>query len=176
MKIVVVVDVQNDFTYGVLGSPEAANAIGNMLEPLMSIGDNDFVIFTRDTHGEHYLDTREGKNLPVPHCIYGTNGWQVVESVDACVCKRQKMYVNKPIFGSYNLIHEVTELVDMYNADEIELFGFCTDICVISNALMLRSAFPEMKIVVRENCCAGVTPEKHAAAIEVMKSCQIDIV
>lgn len=176
MKITVVVDVQNDFVYDALGSADAANAIGNIMETLMQVDKTDFVIFTRDTHGKNYMDTREGRNLPVPHCIYGTHGWDVVESVDACVCKMQKMYINKPIFGSYNLINTISEMIDMYNADEVELFGFCTDICVISNALMVRSAFPEIKVTVRENCCAGVTPEKHAAAIEVMKSCQIEIV
>lgn len=176
MKITVVVDAQNDFVYGVLGSCEASDAVGNMLEVLMQVEENDFVIFTRDTHGEHYLDTQEGRNLPVPHCVYGTEGWQIVNSVDTCVCKHQKMYINKPIFGSYNLVDTISEMIDMYNADEIELFGFCTDICVISNALMLKSAFPEVHISVRENCCAGTTEANHAAAIAVMKSCQIAIV
>ena len=177
MKIVIVVDVQNDFTYGALGSPEASDAIPNIIDQLSSLEKHDIVIFTRDTHGKHYLDTQEGKNLPVPHCIYGTEGWEIVESVQKAVAPTQHpVFVNKPIFGSYNLIDMIADYIDAYSVDEVEIFGFCTDICVISNALMIKSAFPEMKITIRENCCAGVTPEKHAAAIEVMKSCQIDIV
>lgn len=176
MKIYVVVDVQNDFTYGALGSPEASDAIGNILERLMQIEKSDKVIFTRDTHGAHYLETQEGRNLPVPHCIYGTHGWEVVECVNDAVPKIQRHYVNKRIFGSYELVEVVGDYIDMYGADEVELFGFCTDICVISNALMLKSAFPELHVQVNANCCAGVTPTKHEAALEVMKSCQIEII
>lgn len=177
MKIVVVVDVQNDFTDGALGSPEALAAIPNIMDQLMgSVEPTDRVIFTRDTHGKHYLDTQEGKNLPVPHCIYGTPGWEIVSGVDDCVSKSQREYINKPIFGSYNLIDAIDEYINIYSADEVEIFGFCTDICVISNALMIKSAFPEIKVRVIANCCAGVTPAKHEAALEVMRSCQIEVI
>lgn len=176
MKIVVVVDVQNDFVYGALGSLEASDAIPNIIDQLSDLDKHDVVIFTRDTHGKHYLDTQEGKNLPVPHCIYGTEGWEVVPSVSAAVPLVQKMYINKPIFGSYQLIEQIADYIDNYAADEVEIFGFCTDICVISNALMIKSAFPEIKVRVIADCCAGVTPAKHEAALEVMRSCQIEVI
>lgn len=176
MKIVVVVDVQNDFVDGVLGSPEAVTAMKSIIDRLMQVRKEDFVIFTRDTHGEHYLDTQEGKNLPVPHCIYRTEGWQIADFVDDIVLHEQRMYINKPIFGSYNLINAIADQIDMTSVDEVELFGFCTDICVISNALMIKSAFPEVKVKVNAECCAGVTPAKHEAALEVMRSCQIEII
>lgn len=176
MKIVVVVDVQNDFVYGSLGSLEASDAVSNIIDQLSDIDKNDIVIFTRDTHGNHYFDTQEGRNLPVPHCVYGTEGWEVLQSVHTCVPLEQKRYVNKPIFGSYKLIDMIAEDIETTSVDEIEIFGFCTDICVISNALMIKSAFPEVKVRVISDCCAGVTPAKHEAALEVMRSCQIEVV
>lgn len=176
MKIVVVVDVQNDFVDGVLGTPEAQAAIKDIIDRLMQVRKEDFVIFTRDTHGEHYLDTQEGKNLPVVHCVYRTPGWQIADNIDDIVLSEQRMYINKPIFGSYTLIEEIADQIDMTSVDEVELFGFCTDICVISNALMIKSAFPELKVKVNAACCAGVTPAKHEAALEVMRSCQIEII
>ena len=176
MKIVVVVDVQQDFVYGALGSAEAQAAMKNIIDRLMQVRKEDFVIFTRDTHSEHYLDTQEGKNLPVVHCVYRTPGWQIADNIDDIVLSEQVQYVNKPIFGSYELIADIEDIRNAFDVDEVELFGFCTDICVISNALMIKSAFPEMKVKVNAACSAGVTPAKHDAALEVMRSCQIEII
>lgn len=176
MKIVVVVDVQRDFVYGALGSVEAQTAMKDIIDRLMQIDANNKVIFTRDTHEENYLETQEGKNLPVPHCIYGTLGWQIADRIDNIPLSGQVQYVNKPIFGSYELIADIEDIRSEFDVDEVELFGFCTDICVISNALMIKSAFPELKVKVNAACCAGVTPAKHEAALEVMRSCQIEII
>lgn len=176
MKIIVVVDVQQDFVYGALGSTAAQTAMKDIINRLMQIGVADKVIFTRDTHEKNYLETQEGKNLPVPHCIYGTLGWQIADHIDDIPLSDQVQYVNKPIFGSYELIADIEDIRSVFDIDEIELFGFCTDICVISNALMIKSAFPEMKVKVNAACCAGVTPAKHEAALEVMRSCQIEII
>lgn len=176
MKIIVVVDVQRDFVYGALGSAEAQAAMKDIIDRLMQIDFDDKVIFTRDTHAENYLDTQEGKNLPVSHCIYGTFGWQIADNIDDIPLSHQVQYVNKPIFGSYELITDIEDICSAFDVDEVELFGFCTDICVISNALMIKSAFPELKVKVNAACCAGVTPAKHEAALEVMRSCQIEII
>lgn len=176
MKIVVVVDVQRDFVYGALGSTEAQTAMKDIIDRLMRVDVDDKVIFTRDTHEENYLETQEGKNLPVPHCIYGTLGWQIADRIDDIPLSDQVQYVNKPIFGSYELIADIEDIRSAFDVDEVELFGFCTDICVISNALMIKSAFPELKVKVNAACCAGVTPAKHEAALEVMRSCQIEII
>ena len=176
MKIVVVVDVQNDFVYGALGSAEAQATMKNIIDRLMQVRPADFVIFTRDTHNENYFDTQEGKNLPVLHCVYNTEGWRLADNIDDIVLAEQVAYINKPIFGSYELIEDMKSYLKAFNVTEIELFGFCTDICVISNALMIKSAFPELKVQVNAECCAGVTPAKHEAALEVMRSCQIEII
>lgn len=176
MKIIVVVDVQHDFVYGTLGSTEAQTAMKDIIDRLMQVRKEDMVIFTRDTHDERYMDTQEGKNLPVAHCIYRTPGWQIADNIDDIVLSEQVRYINKPIFSSYQLIDDINVLSSSYDIDEVELFGFCTDICVISNALMVKSAFPEIKVKVNSACCAGVTPAKHEAALEVMRSCQIEVI
>ena len=124
----------------------------------------DRIIFTRDTHEENYLDTAEGKKLPVIHCIKGTDGWQIIPELEAEGCE----YIDKPTFGWLNW-------GGFGEHDEIELVGVCTDICVVSNALILKAMYPEAVISVDAGCCAGVTPEKHEAALETMKSCQIDV-
>lgn len=157
-KVLIVIDMQNDFVIGTLGNKEAQAKI-------KEYGDcGDWMIFTRDTHGENYLDTPEGKKLPVKHCINGTEGWQIVPGLEVENCE----YIDKPTFGWLNW--EGFGL-----NDEIELVGVCTDICVISNALILKAKYPEATISVDASCCAGVTPEKHNAALETMKSCQIDV-
>ena len=166
-KILIVVDMQNDFVTECLGTAEAQAIVPNVkrkIEEYISRGDQ--VIFTRDTHHKNYLDSHEGKYLPVPHCIEGTHGWQIVSEIDNPEC----MHLNKLTFGymGWDLRLE--------NPSEIELIGVCTDICVVSNALILRAMFRNIDITVDASCCAGVTPEKHKAALEVMKSCQINVI
>ena len=135
---------------------------------MKSINNGEEIIFTRDTHYSNYLDTQEGKNLPVEHCINGTVGWNVLEGLETPNCH----YVDKNTFGW----DQWKETLGKFNFDEVELIGVCTDICVVSNALLIKALFPETKITVDASCCAGVTPEKHKAALEVMKSCQINVI
>lgn len=164
-KVLIVIDMQNDFVTGSLGSRDAQAILPKVQAKIKEYADRgDRVIFTRDTHGENYLDTPEGKKLPVKHCIKGTEGWQVAPGLATEACE----YVDKPSFGwlGWN---------DFDEKDEIELIGVCTDICVVSNALILKARYPEAVISVDAGCCAGVTPEKHRAALETMKSCQIDV-
>ena len=167
-KILVVVDMQNDFIDGALGTPEAV-AIVPYVKELIE-GFNGKVLFTRDTHFENYMSTEEGRNLPVPHCIKGTDGWQIRAELDAL---RRTEAIDKLTFGS-------RELVDVLAAEgEIEsitFVGLCTDICVISNAMVVKAFFPEIPLLVDAKACAGVTPESHARALEAMKMCQIKIV
>ena len=167
-SILVIVDMQNDFVDGALGSPEAVA----ILEKVKAKRDGfaGKVYYTRDTHGEDYLATREGKYLPVPHCIKGSEGWQIVPSLTPRAGDR---VVDKPTFGS-------TELVELLLADNgsdpiesVTLVGVCTDICVISNAMLIKAALPEIDVVVDGSCCAGVSPESHDRALASMKTCQI---
>lgn len=166
MKYLIVVDMQNDFISGTLGSREAASIVPAVKE--LVEGFDGRIIFTRDTHFENYLDTREGRRLPVRHCIKDTDGWQI--------CDDLKPYattvVDKISFGST----ELSELISSTAApSEITLCGLCTDICVISNAMLLKAAFPETDIKVVASACAGVTPESHLNALSAMKAVQIDI-
>lgn len=181
-KILVVVDMQNDFIDGPLGTPEARAIVDNVCAKIRE-GEWDYIYYTMDTHFINtYSDTQEGKKLPVKHCIYNTPGWMLNKDVMlAIVPKEGYEKLEKSIFGSISLIGAVgylAEYVDEYPESDIELtlIGVCTDICVISNALLLKAHFPEMKIVVDASCCAGSTPEKHYMALEVMKSCQVDVV
>ena len=173
MKVLVVVDAQNDFITGPLGSQEARDAVPAIAKKIDAyLEATDLVVFTQDTHYDNYMNTNEGKFLPVPHCKENTWGWQVCSELD-CIAP----HISKFTFGCYDLPQELLLLASTCNETitEIELCGFCTDICVISNALILKSVFAPMgiDIVVDANACAGVTPEKHQAALEVMKSCQI---
>ena len=171
-KILVVVDAQNDFITGVLGNKEC-NVATNVIADEIRSGKYDDVIFTRDTHDENYLNTQEGKKLPVPHCIRNTEGWQIRNELDSL---RKTEPIDKETFGSTDL---AAELVAMNIDDEIgsiTFVGLCTDICVISNALLVKAALPEVPIIVDAACCAGVTPESHENALNAMKMCQIDIV
>ena len=167
MKVLIVVDMQKDFVDGALGSAEAV-AIVPTVKALIDGFDGE-VYFTRDTHFENYMSTEEGKHLPVPHCIKDTEGWQIVPALDAL---RTTQPIDKLTFGSKELIEL---LADKQGIESITLCGLCTDICVVSNALLLKAGFPEAEIAVRRDCCAGVTPEKHEAALETMASCQISI-
>lgn len=172
MKILIVVDVQNDFTHDVLGTPEARAAVPFIKTKIEEAEANkDIIIFTRDTHFDNYLDTLEGQKLPVPHCIKNTHGWQVIPEVDRPDC----LHVDKRTFGYTNWEITLTDVIDGKECDGIELCGFCTDICVISNALILRALYPNVKITVDPKACAGVAPVAHEAALMVMKSCQIDV-
>lgn len=176
-KILVVVDMQNDFIDGALGTKEAAAIVDNVVEKIKGY-EPDCIYATRDTHEENYMETQEGRNLPVSHCIRGTSGWEVAFRVAEAM--PQAVYVDKPSFGSTALAHEMAsvfrkECGGRAEELEIELVGLCTDICVVSNALLLKAAMPEVKISVDASCCAGVTPQSHEAALLTMKMCQIQV-
>ena len=164
MKYLIVVDMQVDFITGSLGSKFAETIVPNVVEKVKNYDGK--VIFTRDTHFADYMQTQEGKKLPVEHCIKDTDGWQICDELRPFV----DTVVDKKTFGSVDLP------VMIVDADEIELCGLCTDICVISNAMILKSTFPEVKITVDSKCCAGVTVESHNTALDAMKAVQIEIV
>ena len=170
-EILVVVDMQNDFVTGPLGTPEARTILPKVAEKVKNFPGR--VLFTRDTHEENYLESREGKALLVPHCIRGTRGWEICPELETL---RKEEPVDKPTFGSTGL-GEVLRAADQYGEKigKITLVGVCTDICVISNALLLRAFLPEAEIAVDAACCAGVTPESHQTALRAMKACQITI-
>ncbi len=170
-KILVVVDMQKDFIDGTLGSDEAQAVVRPVLEKMTSYQKSDIYV-TRDTHGEDYLQTAEGRKLPVVHCVKGTEGWQLHPEVEAGA--DQNHIIDKPTFGSLKLMELLREENEKETL-EIELVGLCTDICVVSNALLLKAAMPENEIRVDAGCCAGVTPESHASALETMKMCQIGV-
>lgn len=170
-KILVVIDMQNDFIDGALGTKEAENIVGKVVDKIHSYP-ADSIYATRDTHGETYLETSEGKYLPVKHCVEGTKGWQIREEVAAAM--PQAVMVDKPTFGSAHLADLLWEEAQKEEV-EIELAGLCTDICVVTNALLLKTRLPETKISVDASCCAGVTPKSHEAALTTMKMCQIEI-
>lgn len=163
-KTLIVIDMQNDFIDGSLGTDEAQAIVGNVRNKISEyVACGDRIIFTRDTHGDDYLNTPEGIKLPVKHCIKDTHGWQIADGLEVDGAE----IIDKPTFG-------YTGWGSM-KFDEIELVGLCTDICVVSNALILKALFPEVEIKVDASCCAGVTPETHRAALETMKMCQIDV-
>ena len=170
-KILVVIDMQNDFIDGALGTKEAVAIVDKVVK---KIEDFDGAIYvTYDTHFEDYMETNEGKNLPVCHCVRDTEGWQLNDKVKAALDKKESYTeVEKITFGSIDLPFVLAEENEMDDA-EIELVGLCTDICVVSNALILKANYPDTDIYVDSSCCAGVTPEKHQAALETMRSCQI---
>jgi nicotinamidase-related amidase len=177
-KILVIVDMQNDFVDAALGTKEAAAIVPAVCDKIKnSRADNALIFATKDTHSENYMQTREGRFLPVPHCIKGTPGWEFNPDVGAAL--EDARVIEKYSFGSLTLpdvISETLQIKGIAPKDaEIELIGLCTDICVVSNALILKSRFPETDIKVDAACCAGVTPEKHSAALETMRSCQIEI-
>ena len=168
MKALIVVDMQNDFIDGALGTKEAQKIICNVRHKIMEyVHSGDRIVFTRDSHFEDYLNTNEGKHLPVKHCIMGTDGWNIPYEIDI----ESYPHINKITFG-YTHWNEEDCLKD---CDEIELVGLCTDICVVSNALILKAMFPETKISVDASCCAGVTPDSHNAALLTMKMCQVEV-
>ena len=164
-KILIVVDMQNDFVSGSLGTAEARDIVTKLRAKLDSF-DGD-VIFTRDTHNEDYLKTNEGKHLPVEHCIKGSWGWEIIDELKPYV----KKVIDKPTFGSTELV----EYLKTKNYDSFELCGLCTDICVVSNALLIKANFYEAEVSVDSTCCAGVTVNSHNSALETMKMCQIEV-
>ncbi len=167
MKLLVVVDMQADFIDGSLGSPMAAAIVPHVVQKVKNYDGK--VMFTRDTHTENYLSTQEGRKLPVTHCIKDTDGWQICEELQPYA----DTVVDKPTFGSVDLPQAIRDLNE--TIDEIELCGLCTDICVISNAMLLKAAFPETPILVDGVCCAGVTEESHRVALQAMKAVQIEV-
>ena len=174
-KILVVVDMQNDFIDGALGTKEAQAIVENVVNKVKNFEGK--VFFTRDTHEENYMETREGRFLPVPHCIQDTEGWQLNKKVcEALDAKGKYCVIHKPTFGSLELIDAVAQRMEEETSTEVTLIGLCTDICVVSNAMLLKAAYPEMNIFVDASCCAGVTVESHRAALTTMKMCQIEVI
>ena len=163
-KTLIVVDMQNDFIDMALGTAEACTIVPAVKAKIEAYAKNgDEILYTRDTHSENYLDTPEGKKLPVPHCIQGTKGWEIADGLYIEGCK----IIDKPNFGWPNWGAETLE--------EVEIIGLCTDICVVSNALMIKAIFPNAEVTVDSACCAGVTPETHKAALATMRMCQINV-
>lgn len=171
-KVLICIDMQVDFISGTLANESAKNIVDVIKNEMMS-GEYSNIVFTRDTHTENYLNTPEGQSLPVKHCIKGTEGWQIVPELVEGANWRLCSYFDKPTFGSIGLLSHIQSCGDF---DEVVLCGTCTDICVISNALILKTLKPDLKITVLGYACAGVTPEKHNAALDVMESCQINVV
>lgn len=171
-KILIVVDMQKDFVDGALGTAEAVAIVDNVVKKIENF-DGD-IIATYDTHNDNYTETQEGKNLPVPHCIKGSDGWELDSKVQAALDKKGFTAIEKPTFGSVDLPEYIRK---NYNADEIEieLIGLCTDICVVSNALLMKANFLETKVSVDASCCAGVTVDSHNAALLTMKMCQVNV-
>lgn len=168
-KALVVIDMQNDFIDGSLGTPEAQAIVLNVSERVKAaVQDGEKLIFTQDTHPKNYLQTAEGKKLPVEHCIKPSHGWAMNSSLIPYA--KDAVVLEKPTFGATGLPQHVAGF------DEITVIGLCTDICVISNAMLLKAFLPEAKICVDSKCCAGVTPKSHLRALEAMKMCQIDVI
>ena len=196
IKVVVVVDMQKDFIDGALGTPEAQKIVPLVAETIHQLADpNTAIIFTKDTHTDNYMNTLEGKNLPVPHCIEGTAGYGIVDEVfEAWLCHAQgenrymsgydaypvydenPIRVKKPTFGSVELQNILYDMNDRFEIEEITLMGVCTGICVLSNAILCKATLPEVPVNVVADCCACVTPESHKTALEAMKLCQINII
>ena len=171
-KILLVIDMQNDFINGALGTPEAEAIVGRVAEEIRKYPTEN-VIATRDTHTEDYLNTQEGRKLPVVHCVRGTPGWKLHPEIAAAL--KGAAIIDKPTFGSKELAEKLSLLSEQDDL-EVTLAGLCTDICVVSNALLIKAFLPETPVRVIADCCAGVTPESHQAALGTMRMCQIEIV
>lgn len=179
-KILVVIDMQNDFIDGSLGTPEAEKIVPNVVDKIKKyMDDGNKIYFTKDTHEKDYLDTEEGRKLPVEHCIEGTYGWQFNPEVEALLCEidqdSKNIVFEKNGFGSLRLAETIKREFKEEQSLEIELVGLCTDICVVTNALIIKTYMPDAAIKVDSSCCAGVSPKSHEEALNVMKMCQIDI-
>lgn len=171
-KLLLVIDMQTDFVDGALGTAEAVAIIPNVLREIAKYEKAD-IIATRDTHPDEYMETREGRHLPVPHCIKGTDGWQIhpaiASAIDGC------LVIDKPTFGSTALCEHIVKLAKDEDIS-VTLVGLCTDICVVSNAMLIKAALPEIEVTVVADACAGVTPDTHSAALTTMKMCQINVI
>ena len=179
MNVLVVVDMQKDFIDGALGTQEAQSIVDNVVNRIKN-SQNELILFTQDTHGADYLNTPEGQKLPVPHCIKNTPGWEINPQVLQAweshpnTIKASNHFFEKPVFGSVDLVAFLQ--CQGPKIDGIEILGVCTDICVISNAIMIKNVIPSIKVSVNQSCCAGVTPQSHAEAINTMVMCQIDVI
>ncbi len=172
MNVLIVVDMQNDFIDGALGTKEAKEIVPKAAEKIKSFDGR--VIATRDTHEENYLDTQEGRKLPVKHCIRGTAGWEIRSEIQELI---RELPMDKLTFGCLDLGNALQKYDEWQEKIEsVTLIGLCTDICVISNAMIVKAALPETRVIVDASCCAGVTPESHKQALEAMKVCQIEVV
>lgn len=171
MNVLIVVDMQNDFIDGALGTEQAQAIVPRVIQKIEDFDGR--VIATRDTHGTNYLETAEGRQLPVVHCVKGTPGWQLHPEVAA---RLSRTPVDKPTFGSVKLAKDLVAYHSESSIQSITLIGLCTDICVISNALLLKAFLPEVPIAVDASCCAGVTPQQHETALHAMQACQIEII
>lgn len=186
MKVLVIVDMQNDFIFGPLGTAESKAVVPVMVERLKEYEqEQPLVLFTKDTHHSDYMDTYEGQNLPIPHCVEDTMGWSICKNISSVVDRNPNFYfysdedimssrIYKNTFGSIRLAELINEYEDQI--DEVIFMGVCTDICVVSNALLVKAYCPELKITVDASCCAGTTPENHKAALQTMKMCHINVV
>ena len=173
-NILLVIDMQNDFVDAALGTKEAVAIVPAVCDEIKK--DYDLVICTRDTHHDNYLETNEGKHLPVVHCVEGTDGWKLNDEVRKALEERGSyQIIDKPTFGSEELVSLLKEYDETEPIGRITLIGLCTDICVVTNALLVKTAFPEIPVNVKADCCAGVTPESHVAALKTMQMCQIEI-
>ena len=170
-NILVVVDMQNDFIDGSLGTKEAQAIVDNVVAEIANYDPADIFV-TRDTHPENYLDTQEGKNLPVVHCVKNTKGWEINEKIAKAL--RNVEIIDKPTFGSKILAEKIAAIAEKEDI-EVTLIGLCTDICVVSNALLIKAYVPEIPVRVIASCCAGVTPESHEAALKTMAMCQVKV-
>jgi len=170
-KLLVVVDMQNDFIDGSLGTKEAEGIVDRVVEEIGKYETKD-IFATRDTHPENYLETQEGKNLPVVHCVKGTPGWEINEKVAAALGEAE--IIDKPTFGSRVLAEKIAAIAAEEEI-EVTLIGLCTDICVVSNALLIKAFLPEISVKVVASCCAGVTPASHEAALTTMQMCQVKV-
>lgn len=170
-NILIVVDMQNDFIDGALGTEEAVAIVPYVKEKIEQF--DGTVLFTRDTHGSDYMETQEGRNLPVPHCVRDTEGWQIRPELDAL---RKTDPIDKVTFGSAELGHLLVEMNEEEPIESITLIGLCTDICVISNAMIVKAFLPEVPVIVDGKCCAGVTPQTHTNALAAMECCQIKVI
>lgn len=185
-KILVVVDMQNDFIDGALGTPEAQAIVPKVIEKIKNYPDKEetLLLYTKDTHYKNYMDTLEGEKLPVPHCIENTEGWCISKRISSTGDNEgflgfsSNKIINSRIYKNTFGSEDLYELLKTYKdtIEQVEFVGVCTDICVLSNAIMARMALPNTKIIVDASCCAGVTPETHKAALMSMKQCQIDVI
>jgi nicotinamidase-related amidase len=190
-KVLVIVDMQNDFIDCALGTPEAQAIVPKVADYIRTHADKDTVlVFTKDTHEVNYMDTQEGKHLPVAHCIKDTHGWELAPAIQEALydvrgkydsCDTYFPYMNdhiitKPTFGSLDFVNLLYALNDDYGIDEITLMGLCTGICVLSNVMLAKATLPEVPVYVVEECCACVTPDSHKTAIDAMRLCQIEII